>query len=82
MLQRPDEHEYDPAFAGYISLVPDGPYLDLLGAQTHETREFFEKLSEGAEVTDLLKEQFFGTYGALNDKFGVRWMFRADATKL
>jgi len=46
MLQRPDETEYDPAYAGYISLVPEGSYFDLLGVQTHETREFFEKLSE------------------------------------
>jgi uncharacterized glyoxalase superfamily protein PhnB len=34
--------------------------------------------SDGAEVTDPLKEQFFGTYGTLNDKFGVRWMFQTD----
>ena len=38
----------------------------------------FKGLSDGAEVTDPLKEQFFGTYGALNDKFGVRWMFQTD----
>jgi PhnB protein len=37
----------------------------------------FEKLSEEAEVTDPLKETFHGVYGALNDKFGVRWMFQA-----
>ena len=43
---------------------------------THkELQSLFERLSEGAEVTDPLQEQFFGTYGALNDKFGVRWMF-------
>jgi PhnB protein len=41
-------------------------------------KTLFERLSEGAEVTDPLKEQFFGTYGALNDKFAVRWMFQAD----
>ena len=35
----------------------------------------FEKLSDGAEVTDPLIAQFFGVYGALNDRFGVRWMF-------
>ena len=43
-----------------------------------ELKTLFERLSEGAEVTDPLKEQFFGTYGALNDKFGVRWMFQTD----
>ena len=46
MFSRPTEAEYDPAFAGYISLVPDGTFLDILGIQTHETRDFFERLSE------------------------------------
>jgi PhnB protein len=41
-------------------------------------KTLFEKLSDGAEVTDPLTEQFFGTFGALNDKFGVRWMFQTD----
>jgi PhnB protein len=40
-------------------------------------KALFEKLSEEAEVTDPLKETFYGIYGALNDKFGVRWMFQA-----
>jgi len=26
---------------------------------------------------NTVKEMFFGIYGALNDKFGVRWMFTA-----
>lgn len=52
--------------------------LFLSGGTIQEVRGLFEKLSEGAEVTDPLKEQFFGTYGALNDKFGVRWMFHTD----
>ena len=49
--------------------------LYLSGGTLHELKALFEKLSEGADVTDPLKEQFFGTYGALNDKFEVRWMF-------
>jgi len=52
--------------------------LYLSGGRLEELKTLFEKLSDGAEVTDPLKEQFFGTYGALNDKFGVRWMFQAD----
>jgi len=36
----------------------------------------FDKLSQGAEVTNPLKEVFFGVYGDLNDRFGVRWMFQ------
>jgi PhnB protein len=51
--------------------------LYLSGGKLQELKALFERLSEGAEVTDPLKEQFFGVYGALNDKFGVRWMFQA-----
>lgn len=49
--------------------------LYLSGGSFQELKTFFEKLSDGGEVTDPLSQQFFGTYGALNDKFGMRWMF-------
>ena len=52
--------------------------LFLSGGTLRELQALFEKLSDGAELTDPLTEQFFGTYGALNDKFGVRWMFQTD----
>src|SRR6266700_5313717 len=52
--------------------------LYLSGGTFEELKTLFERLSEGAEVTDPLKEQFFGPYGALNDKFGVRWMFQTN----
>jgi PhnB protein len=50
--------------------------LYLSGGKPQELKVLFERLSEGGDVTDSLKEQFFGIYGALNDKFGVRWMFQ------
>jgi uncharacterized damage-inducible protein DinB len=46
MISRPAEDEYNPYFSRYISLVPDGNFLELLGMQTQETRNFFERLSE------------------------------------
>lgn len=52
--------------------------LYLSGGERAELSAQFEKLSGGGEVTDPLKEQFFGMYGALNDKFGVRWMFHTN----
>lgn len=52
--------------------------LYLSGGKLQELKAVFERLSEGADVTDPLRDQFFGTYGALNDKFGVRWMFQTD----
>jgi len=51
--------------------------LYLSGGTFQELKALFEKLSKEAEVTDPLKETFHGVYGALNDKFGVRWMFQA-----
>lgn len=51
--------------------------LYLSGGTPQELKTLFEKLSAEAEVTDPLKETFHGIYGALNDKFGVRWMFHA-----
>jgi PhnB protein len=53
--------------------------LYLSGGTLQDLKTAFGKLSEGADITDPLKEMFFGTYGALNDKFGVRWMFQANA---
>jgi PhnB protein len=49
--------------------------LYLSGGTFQELTALFQKLSVGAQVTDPLEEQFHGYYGALNDKFAVRWMF-------
>ena len=43
-----------------------------------ELKKAFDKLAEGANITDPLKEEAFGSSGALNDKFGIRWMFHAE----
>jgi PhnB protein len=51
--------------------------LYLSGKSSADLKTLFDKLAEGAQVTDPLKEEAFGTYGALNDKFGIRWMFHA-----
>lgn len=51
--------------------------LYLSGGTLEQLKACFEKLSENGVVTDPLKEMFFGTYGALNDRFGVRWMFHS-----
>jgi len=55
--------------------------LFLSGGTFPELKSLFEKLSDGANVTDPLKEVFFGYYGALNDKYGNRWMFQANREK-
>ena len=53
--------------------------LYLSGGTKQELKGFFDRLSEGADVTDPLKDQFHGLYGALNDRFGVRWMFQTSS---
>lgn len=52
--------------------------LFLSGGTFEDLKVLFDKLSEGAEVTNPLKEVFYGVYGALNDRFGVRWMFQTN----
>ena len=52
--------------------------LYLSGGTFQDLKPFFDKLSEGGDVTDDLKESFFGVYGAINDKFGIRWMFHGN----
>ena len=47
----------------------------LSGGNWHIVTEMFDRLAEGADITDPLKKEFFGYYGALNDRYGVRWMF-------
>ncbi len=55
--------------------------LAVIGASAEELKSIFSKLSDGGKVTHELKEEWFGTYGDLTDKFGVDWMFQADSTK-
>ena len=49
----------------------------LSGGSPFATKEIFRQLSEGADAIEALSEQSFGLYGALTDKFGIRWMFHA-----
>lgn len=46
------------------------------------THSVFAKMSEGGRVTMPLQKQFWGaTFGMLEDKFGVGWMFNCDEKK-
>lgn len=47
----------------------------ITGDDVNELRGYFEKLSEGAEVTVPLDKQMWGDeYGSLTDRFGIPWM--------
>jgi PhnB protein len=43
-----------------------------------EIKAAFNNLAVGGNITHPLKEEFFGTFGDLTDKFDMNWMFQAD----
>ncbi len=44
-----------------------------------ETRRVWDALSEGGEIRMPLKPEFFAPlYGAMSDRFGIRWMIMQD----
>ena len=55
--------------------------LCLICESEQELKNLFDKLSQGANITQPVKEEFFGWFATLTDKFGVDWMFQADAPK-
>ena len=48
--------------------------LCLICDSRDEIKNLFSKLSERGRVRHPLKEEFFGTFGDLTDRFGVNWM--------
>jgi PhnB protein len=54
--------------------------LYLGGGTYEEAKTVFDKLSVEADpaLLDPLGKMFFGFYGALTDKYGVRWMFQGE----
>jgi PhnB protein len=55
--------------------------LTLVCSSKEEIETFFSKLSAGGKVAHPLKEEFFGTYGDLTDKYGINWMFNYEKPK-
>lgn len=65
----------DDLGAGKISLC-------LVDTDEQKLREYFDKLSDGANVTYPLTKEFWGDiYGTLTDKFGINWMINISANK-
>jgi len=50
--------------------------LCLVCENKEEIKALFSRLSAGGKVEHALKEEFFGTYGELTDKYGFGWMFQ------
>ena len=51
-------------------------FLCLVCRSKEEIETLFSRLSQGGKVTTPLKQEFFGAYGDLADKFGINWMFQ------
>ncbi|UPT67077.1 MAG: VOC family protein [Sphingobacteriales bacterium JAD_PAG50586_3] len=53
--------------------------MSLNCSSEEEITTLFNKLAEGGHIAEPLKEMFWGAlFGALADKYGVRWMFNFD----
>lgn len=53
--------------------------LSVSCSSEEEINTFYNKLKEGGEIIDPLKESFWGAlFGVVNDKYGIRWMFNYD----
>lgn len=63
---------------GQKSDMGEGVYNCIDCKDNDEIQKLFEKLSDGGNVTSPLKEEFFGMFGDLTDKFGVKWMLVAN----
>jgi PhnB protein len=63
-----DEHGAKPSFNLGLSFV----------GTNDEVKAAWAKLAEGGEITHDLREEFFGTYGDLVDKYGFYWMVQAE----
>jgi PhnB protein len=56
-------------------LVPGNNfYLSIEADNKDEARKIFQRLSAGGTVTMPLHDTFWGYFGMINDKFGIRWM--------
>lgn len=56
--------------------------LALNCSSEEEINTFFAKLAEGGKITQELTPAFWGgIFGALTDKFGIRWMFNYEKNR-
>ncbi len=54
--------------------------LCLVCDNKEEIEGLFKKLADGGVIGHDLKEEFFGTFGDLTDKFGIPWMLQKGET--
>jgi PhnB protein len=52
--------------------------LTIVCGSTKEADALYSKLSVGGKATHPMKEEFFGYYGDLTDKYGFQWMLNYE----
>ena len=70
------------SFNGQLANTDGNIQLSVEVDDENKIKEVFDKLAEGGKVTMPLAKQFWGaTFGMLQDKFGVNWMFNHEEKK-
>ena len=65
-----------PKSMGFNVVKGNNVHINLEPDTRKQTRQLFDALSKGGQVTMELQDMFWGDYfGSCTDKFGVRWMF-------
>ena len=71
-----------PESMGFKMNFGNNVHINLQPDTRAETKQLFDKLSEGGTVTMELQDMFWGDYfGSCTDKFGVQWMFNCGEKK-
>lgn len=64
----------DTMMPGQTHEMGEGVYNTITCSSKEEIERIFEKLSQGGSVNMPLEKAFFGWFGSLTDKYGVKWM--------
>ena len=71
-----------PESMGFKLNFGNNVYINLQPDTREETKQLFDKLSAGGNVSMELQDMFWGDYfGTCTDKFGVQWMFNCGEKK-
>lgn len=62
----------------YPTTTGDNIAVALGGYDRERLAKIFDQLGEGGKVKQSLKEESWGTFGWLEDKFGVNWMLNVS----
>jgi PhnB protein len=78
LLEKPDMVLMASDTMGRDVKAGDNVSLCLNGSDAAEIKQYYNRLSAGGHVNRPIKEEFFGLYGEILDKFGIHWMFMSE----